>query len=72
MNHFSLYSIAGTPIAAATTTTNGGGNGGGGGGGGGGGRSGENTSNIEVIENMTCRYQKMLSRPTGSRMKRIP
>jgi PGF-pre-PGF domain-containing protein len=61
MNHFSLYSIAGTPIAAST----GGGSSpgsssgsGSSGGGGGGGASGENFSNIEATEKYDMQISK--------------
>ena len=62
MNHFSLYSMAGTPIAGSTPCTScnsgSGGDSGSGGGGGGGGKSAENVSNIEVIEKYDMQISK--------------
>jgi PGF-pre-PGF domain-containing protein len=62
MNHFSIYTMAGTVITTPTTgcTSNcgGGGGNGGSGGGGGGGKSGENTSNIEAIEKYDLQISK--------------
>ncbi|VVB54185.1 Carboxypeptidase regulatory-like domain protein [uncultured archaeon] len=62
-NHFSTFALLGTPTSTTSPggdSSSGGGNSGGGGGGGGGGRSGENTSNIELIE----KYDMEISKDT--------
>ena len=58
-NHFSTFALLGTPIST-TSPSGDSSSGGGGGGGGGGGRSGENTSNIELIE----KYDMEISKDT--------
>jgi len=57
-------------LSGATQPISGGGSSNGGGGGGG--ASGENYTNIEVIEKYDLQFRRMYSHPTDSHMKRIP